>query len=218
MYVILTELFVNKLTCVSSCYLQLHNAVVFISHTHIHTHTFTNTHTHTHSPTHTHHKHTPIHTLHTHTPQTHTHTTQTHTNSAHIFATNFPISTILGTKKLLISVIIHLWFIYVFDVKNPEDDLKNIETCQIICVFYVKVYFNTSAFISVIYWTAFSSVNHCRLFLTYLLSALSPLWQKHAQEGTPDRLPVTLLCGCEDWSAALRATHKTRDRTLQKTA
>jgi len=36
-------------------------------------------------------------------------------------------------------------------VKIPEDDLKNIETRRIFCVFYMKVYFNTSAAVGAIY-------------------------------------------------------------------
>ena len=45
-------------------------------------------------------------------------------------------------------------YICFLDVKIPEDDLKNIETCRIICVFNVKVYFQTSAFSAVIYRAA----------------------------------------------------------------
>jgi hypothetical protein len=38
-----------------------------------------------------------------------------------------------------------------FDVKLTEDDLKKIETCGSLGDWYVKVYFNTDAFVGVNY-------------------------------------------------------------------
>ena len=43
-----------------------------------------------------------------------------------------------------------MFYIYLFDIKLPEDDMQNVEAYRSITELYEKVYFNNSVFVGVI--------------------------------------------------------------------
>jgi len=57
----------------------------------------------------------------------------------------------LATRLKCKSLNFSLFNICLLDAELPEDDLQEIETCRSLDYFYVKVYFNTCAFVGVNY-------------------------------------------------------------------
>jgi len=62
-----------------------------------------------------------------------------------------------------------VFYICVFDIELPEDDLKKVETCRSINEFFVQVYFYTCAFIGIQLLNLVECLTHVNVDVVWLL-------------------------------------------------